>query len=118
MLEAKGFEVNKQNITEASWYSFTQKLIYKAESAGRSIILVNPANTSKMCSRCGHIKKNLSLKDREYICEKCGLIINRDLNSAKNVKNIGLNLLGISNAITIRKVISEAPALGWGNSLS
>jgi putative transposase len=111
MLETKTFQVKKSNISDASWYSFIQKLIYKAESADRSIILVNPANTSKMCSRCGKINKNLSLKDRVFHCDKCGLVIDRDINSAKNIKR-----LGMSPAITkirlkaLTKVISETSA--------
>jgi len=58
MLEAKGFEVNKSNIQEASWGNFVNKLIYKAESAGRSIREVNPANTSRMCSHVERLTKS------------------------------------------------------------
>ena len=61
-------------------------LKYKAESAGVLIKEVNPANTSKKCSICGNIKKKLELRDRKYICDKCGLIIDRDQNAAINIK--------------------------------
>lgn len=89
MLEAKGFEVNKANIQDASWRKFTEKLTYKAESAGKLIIKVNPVNTSKMCSCCGKIDFKLTLRDREYKCQSCGLTIDRDLNAAKNIKALG-----------------------------
>ena len=43
--------------------------------------------SSKTCSFCGSVKKNLKLSDRTYICDKCGLIIDRDLNAAINLMN-------------------------------
>ena len=42
--------------------------------------------SSKTCSQCGEIKKDLKLKDRVYKC-RCGLIIDRDLNASINLKN-------------------------------
>jgi len=50
-----------------------------------------------MCSGCGNIKEDLKLSDREYVCENCGLVINRDLNAAVNLKNYGLNKIGMVN---------------------
>ena len=41
--------------------------------------------SSKKCSRCGNIKKDLKLKDRIYKCEQCGLIIDRDYNASVNL---------------------------------
>lgn len=43
--------------------------------------------SSQRCSRCGHIKHNLHLHDREYYCPECGLKINRDLNAALNLRD-------------------------------
>jgi putative transposase len=103
MLEAKGYEVNKQNITDASWGNFITILKYKAESAGIKIIEVDPKNTSKMCSCCGNIKKELPLSVRLYECEGCGFKLDRDINAAINIRNIGL---GMSPAVG--KTISEA----------
>jgi len=93
MLEAKGFEVKKENITEASWGSFAAKLDYKAERADKLIIKVNPRNTSKMCSCCGNIKSGLKLSDRLYQCEACGFAIDRDINAAINIKRLGMSLV-------------------------
>jgi putative transposase len=42
--------------------------------------------SSKMCSKCKNIKEDLSLRDREYNCLKCGLITDRNLNAALNIK--------------------------------
>ena len=41
--------------------------------------------SSKTCSECGSIKKDLKLSDREYICEECGCVIDRDLNASINL---------------------------------
>jgi len=46
--------------------------------------------TTKICSRCGNRKEDIKLSDRTYKCEKCGLVIDRDLNSAINILKIGL----------------------------
>lgn len=91
MLEAKGFEVSKSNIQDASWARFASLLIYKAERAGRIIIEVDPRNTSKMCSNCQNIKE-LTLRDREYHCEACGFAMDRDQNAALNIKRLGTSL--------------------------
>ncbi|EDP75091.1 RNA-guided endonuclease TnpB family protein [Hydrogenivirga sp. 128-5-R1-1] len=47
--------------------------------------------TTKMCSRCGSRKEDITLSDRTYKCESCGLVIDRDFNSAVNILKIGLS---------------------------
>ena len=49
--------------------------------------------SSKTCSGCGAIKQNLMLSEREYVCGECGLIVDRDLNAALNLKGQGLSLI-------------------------
>jgi putative transposase len=105
MLEAKGFEVNKGNIQDASWGNFVAILSYKAERAGKRLIEVDPRNTSKTCSGCGNIKQDLTLRDREYHCEPCGLAIDRDQNAAINIKQLGMSYATdqtVSEASTLR----------------
>ncbi len=63
---------------------FRQYLTYKAGSAGREVVLVDPASTSKTCSRCGAIFEGLTLKDRWVECG-CGLSLDRDHNAAINI---------------------------------
>ncbi|NYZ76405.1 IS200/IS605 family element transposase accessory protein TnpB [Candidatus Micrarchaeota archaeon] len=74
-----------KQIHDAGWSMFANMLAYKAEGAGCRVVFVNPENTSKMCSRCGNIRKDLSLRDRTYTCPECGLTIDRDLNAAVNI---------------------------------
>ena len=53
--------------------------------------------SSKMCSKCGKIKSDLTLKDRTWICEECGSQHDRDINAAKNILDFGLhhsNIIG------------------------
>ena len=66
-------------------------LNYKAENADCLVIKVNPKNTSKMCSNCGNIQ-DIPLWKRTYECENCGLVIDRDYNSAKNILKLGQEL--------------------------
>ena len=46
--------------------------------------------SSKTCSECGNVKHGLTLKDREYICENCGVVIDRDVNAAINIERQGI----------------------------
>ena len=50
--------------------------------------------SSKLCSNCGNMKNDLKLSDRNYHCDVCGLAIDRDLNAAINIRNIGLIKVG------------------------
>lgn len=78
-------------IAEQSFYEFKRQIQYKCEWNGIKFIQVDRFYpSSKTCSCCGNIKHNLKLKDREYICEKCGLIIDRDKNASINLGNYGL----------------------------
>lgn len=90
-LKEKAFRPVNRAICDASWRMLIEKTKYKAESAGKKVILVNPANTSKTCSRCGKLHE-LSLSDRELSCS-CGLIIDRDLNASYNILRVGLHSL-------------------------
>jgi putative transposase len=74
-----------KSINDAGWNMFANFLAYKAEGAGCRVVFVDPKNTSKMCSRCGNIRKDLSLRDRTYTCPECGLSTDRDLNAARNI---------------------------------
>jgi putative transposase len=76
-----------KSISDASWSMFAEYLSYKAESAGRKVIFVNPRNTSQICSNCGVIVKK-TLATRTHRCS-CGLILDRDLNAAINILRRG-----------------------------
>ncbi len=85
-----------KSISDAAWSDFFNKLMYKAEWAGRQFVKVNPAYTSQDCSRCGH-RQLLSLSDRIYNCPCCGLSMDRDMNASLNILSRGRATLGIQS---------------------
>lgn len=81
-----------KGIMDAAWSKLVQYTTYKAADAGRVVVLVNPKNTSQMCSRCGQIvAKDLSV--RVHKCPHCGYRADRDLNAAINIMRLGLQSL-------------------------
>ena len=81
-----------KGIMDAAWNKLVQYTSYKAEDAGRSVVLVDPKNTSQMCSRCGQIvAKDISM--RMHKCPFCGYKSDRDLNAAINIMRLGLQSL-------------------------
>jgi putative transposase len=72
-------------ISDVGWASFVMCLVNKAESAGRVVTKVNPAYTSQDCSECGaRVPKKLS--ERMHCCPYCGVVMHRDENAARNIK--------------------------------
>lgn len=66
-----------------------QRIFCKAMEAGRTIVLVDPRNTSQMCSGCGRIVHK-ELSDRVHYCPYCKLTMDRDLNASLNILHRGL----------------------------
>ena len=67
-----------------TWGVIRQQLVYKAEWAGRQLVEVNPAYTSRTCSECGFVNG----KARAYqifACSECGHVQDRDVNAARNI---------------------------------
>ena len=80
-----------QAISDASWSTFVSMLEYKAEWYGKNILRIGQfAPSSKTCSNCGNINKELQLKDREWTCSNCSSVLNRDVNAAINIKSFAL----------------------------
>lgn len=90
-LNIKGLMKNKhtaKSIADSKWYEFRRQILYKAELYDIEVILADRFYpSSKTCSCCGNYKKDLKLKDRTYICNECGLKIDRDINAAINLAN-------------------------------
>jgi putative transposase len=75
-----------KSILDSGWSTFRQYLTYKAESAGRVVVFIDPRNTSKTCSHCGAVFEPLTLSTRWVECA-CGLSLDRDHNAALNILN-------------------------------
>jgi len=78
-------------IADVGFYEFRRQLEYKCWWYGSHLAIASRTYpSSKLCSECGHRKKELSLSEREYHCEECGLRIDRDLNAALNLVTVSL----------------------------
>jgi len=83
-----------KSISDVSWSKFVELLKYKCNWYGRELIQIDKFfPSSKTCSSCGNIKKDLTLKDRKYNCDSCELVIDRDYNAALNILREGLRIL-------------------------
>lgn len=81
-------------ISDAGFGMFRQFLEYKAKLRGNTIRVVDRwFPSSKTCSGCGTVKRELSLSEREFVCEHCGLVMDRDHNAAVNILNHGEDTL-------------------------
>ena len=79
-----------KSVMDASFGEFRRQLEYKTDKTGARLHVIDRwYPSSKTCSRCGRVKTKLSLSERTYRCEHCGLIIDRDLNAAINIRVAG-----------------------------
>jgi putative transposase len=83
-IKAMGKGLFSKSIYDASWSKLKEMIAYKAESAGRQFIEVDPKNTTQACSGCGVIVPK-TLKERWHSCPHCGLELDRDHNAAINI---------------------------------
>src|SRR5215469_2494138 len=74
-------------------YAFVQMLTYNCLLAGKALIVLDERDTSKTCSRCGHMQA-MPLHKRTYRCGICSLVMDRDENSAVNIRERYLARLG------------------------
>ena len=81
-------------ISDSSWRSFLTILEWTALKRNKSLILVDPKNTTQKCSTCGTISnEKIVLGVEEWTCPNCGTYHIRDINAAINIKNKGLSLV-------------------------
>ena len=101
-LNVEGMMKNKHlsnSIQSAAWSEFVRQLKYKSDWYGKNVIFIGRFEpSSKTCSKCGYVKSDLQLDDREWVCPKCGEKHDRDVNAAINIRDFALhkqNLIGI-----------------------
>jgi len=76
-------------IVDAGWGEFRRLLEYKTVWYGSRLVVAPPFYPStKMCSACGHVKDEMPLSERVFRCEACGLVLDRDLNAARNLASL------------------------------
>lgn len=77
-------------VSDASFGEFRRQLEYKTARTGATLHVINRwYPSSKTCSACGAVKAKLPLSERTYRCDGCGLVMDRDLNAAINIKVTG-----------------------------
>ena len=103
-------------LADTSFGEIRRQIEYKAGWYGSTVVVIDRfAPTSKMCSGCGCIKDSLSLSERTFKCDACGLVIDRDLNAALNIKHLAasyadsLNGRGLGSTGDGRKSVVKLP---------
>ena len=77
-------------VSDAAFGEFRRQLEYKTARTGAALRVIDRwYPSSKTCSKCGRVKAKLSLSERVYKCDGCGLVMDRDLNAAVNIKVAG-----------------------------
>ena len=85
-------------ISDASWNRLLQFLKYKAEKQGKNVIEIGMfEKSSKTCHVCGHVNKGLTLNQREWKCTDCNTLLDRDINAAINIRDFGLEQIGLKS---------------------
>jgi putative transposase len=86
-------QLNRTVYNDWGLYQFVQMLNYKCLLAGKELVKLDERDTSKTCSRCGH-QQAMPLRKRTYHCGACSLVMDRDENSAVNIRERYLARLG------------------------
>ena len=91
-----------KSVSDNSFGKFSRMLDYKLEELGKQLVKIDKwFPSSKMCSECGNVKEKLLLSDGTYCCEVCGMILDRDHNASRNIRNEGMRMvLGCSHQDT------------------
>jgi len=85
------FRAINRSIQDTAWFGFFNILSFKAEEAGKRVIKVPAKNTSQICSSCSRMVPK-TLRDRVHRCPYCHLVIDRDINAARNILRLGTSL--------------------------
>ena len=117
-LNVKGMVKNHKlakAIQEVGFYKFKQILLDKASVNGKQVVFVDRFYpSSKTCHKCGYVKKDLVLSDREWVCPICGEHLERDINAAINILIEGLRINEVSNLIGVRSTeftLADCPTM-------
>ena len=83
-------------VADAGWYTFRMMLKTKASQRGKNFTEIGRYEPStKMCSSCGHVKSEMKLSERRFVCAECGYTNDRDVNAAINVRRFALISEGV-----------------------
>lgn len=83
-----------RSISDVGWSEFVRQLEYKANWYGKTVLRIGQFEPSSRLCTCGVINRDLKLSDREWTCQHCGAIHDRDVLAANNIKQMALSQLG------------------------
>ncbi len=82
-----------KSVSDNGFGMFVSMLSYKLKDQGKDLVKIDKwFPSSKLCSACGEKKAELSLSERIYHCEACGILLDRDYNASINIKNEGMRM--------------------------
>jgi IS605 OrfB family transposase len=86
-IQARSTVRHEHRYERHSWAFFQMRhyITYKAAQAGVPVHLVNPKNTSRTCSVCGHCEKANRRSQADFLCQRCGFTLSADHNAALNI---------------------------------
>ncbi len=120
-LNVAGMQKNHKlarSISDASWSTFFTMLEDKCQKYGKTLLKIGRFDpSSKICSTCGYLNRDLTLADREWVCPDCGTHHNRDINAAINIKKFALqdqNLVGVSG---VERTVEPVDSLPMGRRM-
>lgn len=88
-----------RSIADSGWGEFRRMLQYKTQWYGSQLVAIGRfAPSSKTCSECGAVNESLALSDRRWVCMSCGVVHERDENAARNIRQLGLEILNTESS--------------------
>lgn len=93
-------KAQRERLGKWAFGQLRQFIEYKAQLGGVPVAVVDPKNTSKQCSQCGHIEKRNRRTQAEFVCVSCGHTENADINAARNIA---------SRAVVNQPIVSQNP---------
>ena len=80
-----------KHVNQVGWNMLKNMMAYKCKERGKNLLTIGKYDpSSKTCSKCGYIKKDLKLSDRQWMCPICNELHDRDINAANNIKLFAL----------------------------
>ncbi len=99
-LNVDGMRRNRKlalSISDVGFGEFKRQMTYKAVWQGGTLLLADRwFPSTKLCSGCGHVKAEMDLSERVYVCDNCHLVIDRDLNAALNLAQLSHDVLKLA----------------------
>ena len=96
-------------ISDAAWTDLRMMLEYKCAWYGRELVVVDRFfPSSKLCGNCGTVRGERPLNVREWTCDNCGTVHDRDVNAAKNIRAAGLAVSACGDGVRPQRESSRA----------